>query len=104
MSKKKAYWEGVFNRYNSSGLTQLEFCKENNLSHNQFQYRWYERNKVLKAQSLSVEGFETISVTSNRAPSTVMSVIIHLPNKIECHVAMSSNDLASLLAQVVQPC
>ena len=77
---QKAYWDGVFERYKASGLSQLEFCRQNDLSHNQFQYRWYERNKALKAQSLSVERFETVSVTSSTTTSSMINTVIHLPN------------------------
>jgi len=101
---QKAYWEEVFERYKSSGLSQPEFCRRNNLSNNQFQYRWYERNKALKAQALTVERFETISVTSNTTTSPLINTAIHLPNKIRCDAAMTLQDLSSLLGQWVQQC
>lgn len=101
---QKACWEEVFDRYKASGLSQTEFCKCNNLSINQFQYRWYERNKALKAEALSIERFETISVTSHTTSSTLMNTVIRLPNKIQCDVSVALNDLAPLLAQLVQLC
>lgn len=104
MSKQKAYWEEVFNRYKASGLSQPEFCRQNNLSNNQFQYRWYERNKALKAQTSSIEQFETVSVTSSITTSTRIDAVIHLPNKIQCAITASVKDLAPLLAQLVQLC
>lgn len=99
---QKAYWEEVFERYKASGLSQPEFCKQNNLSNNQFQYRWYERNKALKAQTLLVKRFETISVTPNTTTSRLINTAIHLPNKIRCDAAMTLQDLSSLLSQWVQ--
>lgn len=104
MSKQKAYWEEIFSCYKASGLSQPEFCKQNNLSNNQFQYRWYERNKALKAQALSVERFETVSVASNATTSTPVSTVIHLSNKIQCDVVVTLKDLAPFLAQLVQLC
>ena len=85
-------------------MSQPEFCRQNNLSNNQFQYRWYEHNKRLKAQSLSVERFETISVTSSPAISATIGTVIHLPNKIRCDIAVTLKELAPLLSQLVQLC
>lgn len=101
---QKAYWEEVFERYKSSGLSQPEFCRQNNLSNNQFQYRWYERNKALKAKALTVERFETISVTSNTTASPLINTVFHLPNKIRCDATMTLSDLSSLLSQWVHRC
>lgn len=101
---EKTYWEEIFARYKSSGLSQPEFCRQNNLSNNQFQYRWYERNKALKAQSISIERFETVSVTSNTTSSSTINAVIHLPNKIRCDVAVTMQELAPFLSQLVQLC
>lgn len=101
---QKPNWEEVFSRYKASGLSQPEFCRQNNLSNNQFQYRWYERNKALKAKSLSIERFETVSVTSSTTHSSRINAVIHLPNNIQCDVAVDLKALASLLSELVQPC
>lgn len=101
---KKAYWEEVLERYKASGLSQPEFCRQNNLSNNQFQYRWCEHNKVLKTQLLSVERFETISVTSSPTPSATINTVLHLPNKIRCDISVALNELAPLLSRLVQLC
>lgn len=105
MSKQKAYWEEVFSRYKASGLSQVEFCKQNNLTNNQFQYRWYERNKALKTQA-SPERFESISLVSTPATpiASIINLSIHLPNRIRCDVATDLNGLSPLLAQLVQLC
>lgn len=106
MSTQKIYWEEIFNRYKASGLSQPEFCKQNNLSNNQFQYRWYERNKALKAQA-SPEQFESISVISTSVVPAMTSSInlsIHLPNQIRCDVTTDLNGFSPLLTQLVQLC
>lgn len=97
-------WEEVFERYKGSGLSQPEFCRQNNLSNNQFQYRWYVRNKSLKAQGLSVDRFETISVRVNGTTSTLINTVIHLPNKIRCEAVVTLSDLVGLLAALEQRC
>ncbi|KTD67552.1 hypothetical protein Lsan_0347 [Legionella santicrucis] len=43
-----ANWEEILERYKTSGLTQVEFCKRNNLVLNHFLYRWHEKSKALK--------------------------------------------------------
>jgi hypothetical protein len=106
MSKHKIDWEDVFSRYKASSLSQSAFCKQNNLSNNQFQYRWYERNKALKAHA-SPEQFESISVISTPAVPMMISTInmsIHLPNEIRCDVTTDLNGLSPILAQLVQLC
>jgi len=75
MSKHKIDWEDVFSHYKASSLSQSAFCKQNNLSNNQFQYRWYERNKALKAHA-SPEQFESISVISTGSISIVDLITI----------------------------
>ena len=97
----QAYWEEIFIRYKSSGLSQPGFCRENNLSNNQFHYRWYEYNKALKAQAWSSQ-FESVSVIPTDTRSLVVSKInvkIHLPNQIRCDVAVDLKEFASLLTQ-----
>lgn len=106
MSKQKAYWEEIFSRYKASGLSQPEFCKLNNLSNNQFQYRWYERNKALKAKALPAP-FESISVVSTPTAPVMTSIInlsIHLPNQIRCDITTDLNGFSPLLMRLVQLC
>jgi hypothetical protein len=61
MSNQKQHWSEIIERYKASGLSQPEFCKQNELSCNQFQYRWYQHNLVLKAK--------TRAAISNNQPS-----------------------------------
>lgn len=105
MKNPKAYWEEVFSRYKASGLSQPEFCKQNNLSTNQFQYRWYEHNKALKAQV--AEQFESISILSPPVipvKTSIINLSIHLPNQIRCDVSTDLDGLSPILAQLVQLC
>lgn len=107
MSKlNQDYWEEVFIRYKASGLSQPRFCKEHNLSNNQFHYRWHEYNKALKAQS-EHSAFESVSVTPNDISSLMtprMNVKIQLPNRIRCDVAVDFKEFAFLVRQLVQSC
>lgn len=74
MSTQKAYWEEIFSLYKTSGLSQPEFYKQNNLSTNQFQYPWYERNKALKANEVP-SPFDSISII----PTPINSVMASYP-------------------------
>ena len=52
MSKSdQGFWEEIFKQYKASGLSQAAFCGANNLSNNQFHYRWREHNKARKAET-----------------------------------------------------
>lgn len=107
MSKsEQTNWEEIFVQYKESGLSQPAFCKANNLSNNQFHYRWYEYNKALKAEAVGSR-FESISVVSTDTRPLVaskMHVKIHLPNQIRCDVSVEVEEFALLLSQLVQPC
>ena len=103
---EQAYWEEIFIRYKASGLSQPAFCRENNLSNNQFHYRWYEYNKALKAQAGSSQ-FESVSLmVKDSRPLMVskMNVKIHFPNLIRIDVAVDLNEFVSILTQLVQAC
>lgn len=104
MSKQKAHWEELFSRYKASGLSQPEFCKKNNLSTNQFQYRWYEHNKALKAQA--TEPFESIILSAPVSPvkSSAINLSIHLPNQIRCDVSTDLDGFSPILTHLVQLC
>lgn len=107
MSKsEQTNWEEIFIQYKASGLSQPAFCRSNNLSNNQFHYRWHEYNKALKAQAVGPR-FESILVVSTDTRPLVaskMQVKIHLPNQIRCDVAVEIKEFALLLSQLVQPC
>jgi len=107
MSKSdQGLWEEIIKQYKASGLSQVAFCGENNLSNNQFNYRWREHNKARKAQTGSSE-FESVSVMlSDSRPLVVskMNVRIHLSNQIRCDIAVDLKEFASLLRQLVQSC
>jgi len=105
MSKQRTHWEEIFSCYEASGLTQSTFCKQNNLSINQFRYRWESRNKGLKTQSSS--SFESVSVISTPAIPLITSTInlsIYLPNQIRFDVTTDLNGFSPLLTQLVQLC
>lgn len=118
MSQQNKYWDGIIQQYKASGLSRPAFCKENELSYNQFQYRWYQHNCAEKANansaisqdSRALNDFEsvTISIPSHQQEKEtfVTGLVIHLPNKISCEVRIDSrsNDFTALLKQLVALC
>ena len=42
--EKRTYWEGILCRWETSGLSQIEFCRQNDLNRHRFNY-WKRRIK-----------------------------------------------------------
>lgn len=116
MSGQKQYWEEILERYKVSGLSQMGFCKQNELSWNQFKYRWYQHNLELKAKAATSTSsssralFEPVmlalpSITPKQT-CTVVELAIHFPNQIRCDVKIDlcANELSTLFKQLVALC
>lgn len=117
MSKQDQNWKALIEGYKVSGLSQPDFCKQNNVSYNQFQYRWYLHNKEKKALSrLDVierptsNDFETVTLSTPRLTTPKESyfaeLTIHLPNQISLDIKseINNNEFAALLKQLVVLC
>ena len=117
MSEQINYWESIIAEYKVSGLSQPAFCKQNGLSCNQFQYRWYQHNLAKRAKKTPftfenncvANSFESVTIahpSPKDETNHVTELAIHLPNKIRCDVKMDiRNDaFATLLKQLVVLC
>lgn len=118
MSSQKQHWNEIIERYKVSGLSQPQFCKQNELSFNQFQYRWYQHNLALKAKARAAKLsnhasnnlFEPITITvpviEPKPTTNVVELAIHLPNQIRCDVKIDirANEFSTLLKQLVVLC
>lgn len=116
MPQQTKYWEGIIEQYKLSGLSQPAFCKEHELSYNQFQYRWYLHNRINKKKvrpldkKVCVSDFEsvTLSISEQMLPKDtyVSELMIYLPNGINCAVKIDcrTNGFATLLKQLVAVC
>lgn len=116
MSQENKHWDAIIEQYKASGLSQPAFCKQNNLSYNQFQYRWYLYNRTKKTsidtfnQNSSRCNFETVTIslaeTFARQEEKVSEMMIHLPNQINIAVKMDlrRNGFSSLLKELVRLC
>lgn len=120
MTRESPYWDEIIERYKLSGLTQVEFCKRNNLLLNHFLYRWHEKRKALKRRAekavssrekdTSVSSFESV-VLMKPSPCSLqenglVELTLHLPNQIRCVVKVSVTDdsFSLLLKQVMRSC
>lgn len=115
MSSQRQYWSSIIERYKNSGLSQPEFCKRNELSFNQFQYRWYQHNLVLKSKPVTPNHppsnvFEsvTISLPSSKPKQStnVVELAILLPNQIRCEMKIDlyADEFSRLLKELVELC
>ncbi len=117
MSEQENYWEAIIAAYKESGLSQPAFCKQNGLSCNQFQYRWYQHNLAKRAKknpttfenNCGTNLFESVTISHsvlNDETNHIAELAIHLPNKIRCDVKMdlSNHAFTTLLKQLVALC
>ena len=114
MSNQQPYWNAIIERYKASGLSRPEFCKQNDLSWNQFHYRWYQHALALKKSLKGVtinhplpsDSFEKITISPPTLPqkplTKVVDAAIHLPNQIRCKVTIDfcTNEFSTLLKQI----
>ena len=115
MSNQQQYWNEIIDRYKASGLTRPEFCKQNELSWNQFHYRLRLYSQSLKTMSkeltishpISSDSFEKITITptlvASKSATKVVDLVVYLPNQIRCKIAIdiSTNEFPTLLKQLV---
>lgn len=117
MSEQITYWESIIAAYKMSGLSQPAFCKQNGLSCNQFQYRWYQHNLANRAKkppsafedTCLANSFESVTIahpSRDDEMNHIAELSIHLPNKIRCDVKMDlrNHAFATLLKQLVALC
>lgn len=115
MSSQKQYWSSIIERYKASSLSQPEFCKRNELSFNQFQYRWYQHNLALKSKLVkpappSRSAFESVSISlpsvEPKQLTNVVELAIRLPNQIRCDVKIDlyGDEFSRLLKELVALC
>jgi len=115
MSSQKQYWSSIIERYKISGLSQREFCKRNELSFNQFQYRWYQHNLALKSKPVtpphpSSSAFESVTISlpsiQPKQPTNVVELAILLPNQIRCEMKIDlyADEFSILLKELVALC
>jgi hypothetical protein len=112
MKSKEEYWARLFKGYERSGLSQEEFCSEEEIPIAKFKYQWRKRvaseNQKADSQNKSDKPshFEPILINSkepvHQESQTSQSIIIQFPNQISCEVTLDikSKDFSFLLNQL----
>ena len=97
LEQKRTFWKQHIESWQETGLTQLEYCRRNNLKHHQLVY-WKKR--FLKTQTevsfvpLKLEDLLDTPAQLDRAP---LNLVIHNQFKIEIRAGFD----ALLLRQVI---
>jgi hypothetical protein len=112
MKSKEAYWDRLFKGYEQSGLSQEDFCNEQEISLTKFKYQWRKKigtgSKKTDPQNKSDNHghFEPILISkkdlAHQEPVSNQSITIQFPNQISCELKMDikSKDFSSLLNQL----
>jgi hypothetical protein len=84
--ERRAKWQSLVEEQETSGLTQLAFCKSHNLVLSQFvYYRGLIKGKEYK-RAVSTKPFAPVQVSRNGSNS-VSEIRIILPNGFQCYVS-----------------
>ncbi len=51
LAEKEAFWQQHYTLLKSSGLSRIEYCRENNLNYDQFGYRISKWNKAISVDN-----------------------------------------------------
>jgi hypothetical protein len=72
-AEKQRYWNQHLNRWRSGGSSQIEYCRQNNLSRFQFQY-WKRRMQASEKSPSFIE-VRFSSATTQRLPHALRLVV-----------------------------
>lgn len=78
--ERYAYWQEIMEKFTKSELSQVSFCKSNNISYYQFKYYYHrlkQRDKVGVSTGLPV-GFAPVNVSPSASLLTSQPSRIHL--------------------------
>ena len=117
VKSKESYWPEVIKQYESSGLSQEEFCRERLIPLTKFKYRWRRQMEIENVRTLvqskpkeSLKLFEEVSIleghTSPAPRDKIRGMSIQFPNQIRCelNLSVSSPEFGLLLKQLVSLC
>lgn len=66
-SEKAAYWAGIIRRYRQSGLTQAQFCRENDISYHSLRW-WLHQPRAKRAMEALRDAAARKERTEPQAP------------------------------------
>jgi hypothetical protein len=106
MTTKAKYWDPIIERYATSGLTKIKFCKEHQLPYSQFCYHLTKS----KTNNKSLEhSFEPIMIARKsmelKSSGKVIDLTVHLPNSMRLDMKIEQgNAFSVLLKELVALC
>jgi len=92
MAYQKHNWPALFEKFEESGLSQTEFCKQHELNPKYFSL------KLSKRQGFKGTGFAKVNVTPKMSLSPTQGLVLEVGNcKIYCPSAMPIPSFVSLV-------
>lgn len=93
---KREFWDKQIQAWQQSGLTQIDYCRQNNLKNHQWCY-W--RRKILKPSNTDVT-FVPLSFSPSKISRPYISVVTPNGYRVECDHAVDIPKLRQLLTTV----
>lgn len=95
--EKRIYWEEMVSRWETSGLSQIEFCRQNDLNRHRFNY-WKRRIKkcTMTIPLVQLGGFSSLS-RKYFSDGVALGLIIDGRFRIEIHDGFNPATLEQLI-------
>ena len=94
--EKRQFWEGHLQVWQQSGLTQAEYCRQNNLKNHRW---WYWRKRISHPPDTGVT-FVPLRFSSSKISQTGIRVVTPNGYRIELDNGFDFSRLRQLLAAV----
>lgn len=117
VKSKEIYWPELIKQYESSGLSQEEFCRERLIPLTKFKYRWRRQMEIENVRKVersipkeSLNQFEKVSILEGNISPVVEDnlrwISIQFPNQIRCelNLSVSSPEFGLLLKRLESLC
>lgn len=81
-------WVSIVTQWKTSGLSQVAYCKENNINYNQFVYQ----NARLSARSRASSKLLPVKITHPEQVVTAQNnFILHYPSGLRLHIPVNAH-------------
>lgn len=94
--EKRKFWEDHIQAWHQSGLSQVEYCRENNLKNHQW---WYWRKRISHSSDTDVT-FVPLRFSSSKISQSSVSVVTPNGYRIEIDDGYDITKLRQLVAAV----
>ena len=94
--EKRQFWEDHVQGWQHSGLTQAEYCRQNNLKNHRW---WYWRKRISHPPETDVT-FVPLNFSSSKLSRISISVVTPNGYRIECDTGFDVSKLRQLILAV----